>query len=140
MTPQKMLDAALAAKDYTQAIRLLSSVKSIQTSANMVSCCKSSDLAFDLLRYVSSAKKIQSIVNLAAENVRYARIIAEDWPEVVNDSILARAIDGDLGWAEKFKTKYSLTPTKLKGLLKYKKSESKATPHAGSPLITNAEI
>ncbi len=122
MTPDILFKKALEKKSYTDAIRLMSSVQSLQTKQNLISCAKSPELAFDILRLVPTSRQLKSIVETAAEDTRFARLIVEDIPEFRNDEMLAKAIDGDPAWAQKYKSAFGLSSTKVKSLL------SKAQP------------
>ncbi|WP_157678730.1 hypothetical protein [Bdellovibrio bacteriovorus] len=118
MTPQMMLDDALSNSDYNRAIRFLASVPALQTADNMLECAKNPQLAFDVLKFVSGAKNIQKIIDIAAENPRFARIIVEDIPHARTLNTLKRAIDGDLAWANKYKELFGLDELMFNKLVK----------------------
>ena len=103
MTPDILFKQAIEKIAYTDAIRLMSSVIALQTKQNLISCAKSPEFAFDILRLVPNSRKIKTIIEIAAEDVRFARLIVEDMPEFRNDFLLSKAIAGDPAWAQKYK-------------------------------------
>lgn len=117
MTPANLFENALQRRSYTEAIRILSSVRQLQTEKNMMSCAVTPQLAFDLLRHVTASRKLIALINLAAQEVRYARLIVEDMPEFRTDSLLVKAIDGDLSWASKYRDLFGISDSKLKKLI-----------------------
>lgn len=120
MQPTEMFIIAINNKDYAQALRLVSSVKELQTRANLIACCADSTWAFDLLRLVPASRKIHSIIEIAASETRVARLIAEDLPDLVNEIVLDSAINGEEAWADRYKEKFKLSASQIKKLMSKK--------------------
>lgn len=133
MKPIDMLHSALKSGDVTQAIRLISSVKELQTKANFLICCKDSSSAFDLLKFVPASREIKGVIEVAAIDTRVARLIAEDLPELVNDSVLRSAIDGEQAWADRYKIKYKLSASHIKELMFGSKGKAAKAPKNLTP-------
>ncbi len=129
MTPDILFKKALERNSYTDAVRLMSSVQFLQTRQNLLSCAKSPELAFDILRLVPASRQLKSIVEIAAKDIRFARLIVEDLPEFRTDEMLSKAIDGDPAWAQKYKSAFGLSSAKVKSLL------SEAKLHDNTELI-----
>ncbi|MEK6627683.1 MAG: hypothetical protein AABY53_03580 [Bdellovibrionota bacterium] len=127
MTPEMLLKNAIDKKSYSEAIRLISSITGLQTKPNILACARNSELAFDLLRFVPKSRAILNVINIAAEETRYARLIVEDIPEARTARILKKAIDSDLTWAEKFKKMLGLSDTQFKVLLSSDSMDKKKT-------------
>jgi hypothetical protein len=116
MLPQEMFAKALKSKNISHAIRLLASVKALQTKVNIVACCRDADSAFDLLRFVPAARDVKMVLDSASADTRVARLIAEDLADLVTDAILASAINGEDAWADRYRRKFGLSAAKIKKL------------------------
>lgn len=125
MQPISMFQTAIESRDYSKAIRLLSSVKSLQTQSNIMACAVDSDRAFELLKFVPNARLIKEVLNIASFSTRIARLIAEDLPESTDEAILIAAINGDRAWADRYQAKFSLTDKYITKLMD-KTSSSRA--------------
>lgn len=134
MSPELLFKRAIQNKSFSDAIRILASVSALQTNENFSLFIKSPQCAFDLLKFVPAARKYAPVVNKASEEVRYARIIVEDMPDFRTDEILTKAINGDLAWAQKYKSLFKLTDSKIKSLIAVKDNRNKKSSQTETSL------
>ena len=118
---------AIDSKDYEQAIRILASVKALQTQTNILACCASAKLAFEVLKFVPIARKEPKVLALAATDLRVARLIIEDLPNFITDRLLEVAINGEEAWADRYQKRFQFSAAKRKKLLEGKIDKKRST-------------
>lgn len=95
-------------RKFEEAIVLLSSDITLQTTENILACCQSADLAFSLIRFVPDAQKNQKVIDEASTNPRYAKLIFEDLTEHRSQKQFNLAVENNPLLARHYISKFAL--------------------------------